>query len=653
MPKSLVLGNGHMLLCFDDKARVRDFYYHHVGLENHAGSGCVHRIGIMIDGEFSWIEDVSWQVQIAYQQDSLVSKIRMINENLGIALNFKDTVYNEKCIFLRNVTVENLWDSKRAVKIFFHQQFRIYDTERRDTGYYDPDRKIITHYEGRRVFIVGGRQAGKSFDDYCVGNYGIEGKEGTWRDAEDGMLAKNPIEHGPVDSVIAFTFEVEGKGKKVVDYWVVAAKILAEARSLHDHVLARTPNHLMESTEDYWRAWVNKSKIDFKDLDEESIDLFKRSLLIIRTHSGNEGGIVASADSDMLQYGRDTYAYVWPRDGAFVAMSLIQAKHFSIARKFFEFCNDVISEDGYFFHKYRSDKSIGSSWHPWAKEGKKQLAIQEDETALILYSLWEYYEATLNIEFIESIYNSLIKKAAEFMYHYRDKRTGLPKESYDIWEQDYGTSTFSSSTVYGGFIAASKFAEILGKEDDMEKYRHEAEEIKLLILKYLHNSNNGYFYKRITSSKEGFNFDDTIDISSFFGLFYFNIIDIDDPMLDDAFSVVERELFCDTKIGGVMRYVGDKYHQVHDNLTGNPWIITTLWVAQYRIKKSKTLNELEEVKKVFDWVCRHATTAGILPEQINSDTGEHLSAAPLTWSHSEYVTTILQYLKKREELEGR
>lgn len=237
------------------------------------------------------------------------------------------------------------------------------------------------------------------------------------------------------------------------------------------------------------------------------------------------------------------------------------------------------------------------------------------------------------------------------MYHYRDKRTGLPKESYDLWEQDYGTSTFTSSTVYGGLLAASKFAEVLGKEEDAKKFLHEAEEIKMLIVKYLHNNNNGYFYKRITSNEEGFGFDDTIDISSFFGLFYFGILDINDPMLDEAFDVVERELLCDTKVGGVMRYVGDEYNRVSDNAPANPWIITTLWVAQYRIKKAKSLAELNETRNVFDWVCAQTTTAGLLPEQVSSETGEHLSTAPLTWSHSEYVTTVIEYLRKREELE--
>lgn len=76
---------------------------------------------------------------------------------------------------------------------------------------------------------------------------------------------------------------------------------------------------------------------------------------------------------------------------------------------FFNFCNDIVSEKGYFMHKYRPDKSLGSSWHPWISGGRKHLPIQEDETALVLYALWRYFELSRDIEFIEGIYNSFIK----------------------------------------------------------------------------------------------------------------------------------------------------------------------------------------------------------------------------------------------------
>ncbi len=46
MPKSLVLGNGNMLITFDKRAQVKDFYFPYVGLENQAGSLFTHRIGL-------------------------------------------------------------------------------------------------------------------------------------------------------------------------------------------------------------------------------------------------------------------------------------------------------------------------------------------------------------------------------------------------------------------------------------------------------------------------------------------------------------------------------------------------------------------------------------------------------------------------------
>src|SRR3989344_4069894 len=104
-------------------------------------------------------------------------------------------------------------------------------------------------------------------------------------------------------------------------------------------------------------------------------------------------------------------------------------------------------------HKYRPDKSLGSSWHPWVRDGQKQFPIQEDETALVIYALWEHYQLSRDLEFIESIYNSLIKKATDFMVSYLDEKTGLPRASYDIWEQKYGISTFTASSVYGALTA--------------------------------------------------------------------------------------------------------------------------------------------------------------------------------------------------------
>ncbi len=650
MPKALVLGNGRILLCLDKRGQLRDFYYHYVGLENHIGQDCLHRIGVMAGGAFSWLADPDWKISVAYSNETFSSKIKAKNKKLAVELDFSDLVYNKKNIFLRKVSVKNHSKEAKQIKVFFHQQFRIYYTTRRDTAYFDPERKRIVHYEGRRVFSISGQSDGKSFDDYSIGNYGIEGKDGTWKDAEDGILSKNPIEHGPVDSVIAFSLDLDGDATKEIDYWITVGKTFKKANELHDEVVAKTPDHFRRATESFWRAWTRKGTQDFADLEKEIVDFYRTSLFIIRTHTGEKGEIIASGDSDMLQYGKDTYAYVWPRDGALVATALDKAGYSNITRAFYEFCQETISDEGYFYHKYLCDRSIGSSWHPWSFQGKKRLAIQEDETALVLWGLEKHYDSSGDLEFIETIYNPLIKKAADFMCVYRDEKTGLPGGSYDIWEQDFAIATFTASSVYGGLMAASKFANLLGKKKDYQAYKKTAQEIKQKIIKFLYNEKANFFYKSLEAGTSKLSHNETIDMSSFFGIFYFNVLNKEDPKLLKSYEEVKKRLFCPTPIGGVIRYEGDEFHRVSETDPPNPWFITTFWKAQYEISCAKNKEELEKTKDALRWAIQYATPSGMLSEQIKSDTGEQISASPLVWSHAEFVMTVLEYVKKYKEL---
>jgi len=301
-------------------------------------------------------------------------------------------------------------------------------------------------------------------------------------------------------------------------------------------------------------------------------------------------------------------------------------------------------------HKYRPDKSIGSSWHPWVSDGRKQYPIQEDETALVLYALWKYYEISKDLEFVESIYNSLIKEAAEFMVNYRDEKTGLPKASYDIWEQYYGISTFTSSAVFGALVAATKFALLLGKEKSAEKYKEAAETIKKAILKYLYDDKESFFYKMIHTGEKQIVIDRTMDVSAIYGIYKFGVLDIIDPKVKKAIEKTIDRLEVKTEIGGIARYEGDTYHHKGGNYPGNPWIITTMWIAQYYVSIAKSESDLELVKRYLSWAVKYANPAGILPEQLDPYSGEHLSASPLVESHGEFVTTVISYLEKLEEL---
>ena len=342
---------------------------------------------------------------------------------------------------------------------------------------------------------------------------------------------------------------------------------------------------------------------------------------------------------------------MWPRDGAFSAIAFGMTGDVNVSERFFEFCNNVITDDGYFMHKYRSDESLGSSWHPWMRNGKIELPIQEDETALVLIALWQHYMQTKDLEFIEKIYNSLVKRAADFMVSYREPRTRLPKASYDLWEEKFGIHTFTAASVYKALICAAKFSKLLGKEKSEQIYTTAAFEIRQSILNYLYDEETGIFVKMINVAEDGkITTDRTLDMSSIYGVFAYDILDIEDPRLSRAVKQIEERVELKTSVGGVARYEGDVYFRDTTGVPGNPWIITTLWLAQYYIARAKNEHDLDPVHKWLAWAARHTSKSGLFSEQLHAYSGEPISATPLTWSHAEYIITVIKYLNKLEEL---
>lgn len=639
-----------MLIGIDQHAQVADFYWEYVGLEDHLSGNAVNRVGVWAEGQFSWLSDGDWNIAADYRHETLSGYTVAVNDKLGVELIFQDVVYNEKPIFMRQITVKNKLDRAREIKVFFGHQFRMYGEVKKDTVYYDPSERVIVHYKGRRVAVIGGSiEENDSFNQYSVGLSEIEGKEGTWRDAEDGHLTSNSIEHGTVDSTIGFEKNVEANEEFSFYIWVCMGKTLEDAKSSHRYIIHSHPDHILKSTRDYWFAWVNKNTFSFHGLDNRASELFKKSLLIMRTHVDNTGAIIASGDSDMLWHGRDNYSYVWMRDAALTAISLDRAGYYEVVRNFYKFSRDVISEEGYFHHRYRCDKALGSSWHPWVQDGKPRVPIQEDETALVIYALWTHYEYTKDLEFIESMYNPVIKKASDFMVGYRTSNK-LPKSSYDLWEEKFGVHTFTAATVCAALDVSARFARILGKRMDEHMFSQASREIRHAMLEHLFNEENNYFYKSIKLEDGELLHDKTVDASTFYGLFKFGILDIDDERLTRAKHVLEQKLMTPGEFGNVVRYENDQYFTQHPDTQGNPWIITTLWLAQYYIKKAKREEDLGIVKDYINWVVRCALPSGVLSEQIDPYSGRQLSAAPLTWSHAEYVTTIIEYLEKLEEM---
>ena len=90
MAKSIMLGNGYILVGLDKFGQVKDFYFHYPGLENHVSENLTHKIGMFLDNRFTWIDEASWSVEVGSIKGTMASDMVARNSELGIELRFND-----------------------------------------------------------------------------------------------------------------------------------------------------------------------------------------------------------------------------------------------------------------------------------------------------------------------------------------------------------------------------------------------------------------------------------------------------------------------------------------------------------------------------------------------------------------------------------
>ncbi len=646
MARSVILGNSGLTVGLNEKGLVHDFYYPYVGLENLTTSRMQpHHIGVWISGSFSWLGDAEWDMHVDFEETALVSNITATHKKTGVFLLFQDFVDCNFDIFGRKVKVVNTTDTDIEVRLFFHQVFQISALGRADTAMYVPDGHYMLDYKGRcSILSYAEVENGDAFDQYAAGNAGIEGKEGTFRDSEDGELSMSAVEHGGVDSTIRVSLKLAPQEKKHVHYWLAVADTQQRLEVLHEEMLGSGFNKRLHATYQHWHEWLSRVDDTCQNLDIRYATSLKKSMMVIKAHTDEHGGIIASCDSSIYNYGRDYYSYVWPRDGAFVMWPLIKLGYTAEPKAFFEFCRSIMHPDGYMMHKYQPDRAIGSTWHPLVHNNRRELAIQEDETAIVVFMLSEYLKYSNDKEFVDGLYDSFIKPACEFMVGFVDEQTGLPHASYDLWEEKFLSSTYTTAITYRALLEAAVIAERNNKLDDSRAWSNAAKNLKLQAGEYF-DEDKGALIKGFLLHDEDVKFDKTLDVSSLYGAWMFDF----SPKQHIAHTVaqIESTLLDRSPAGGSPRYEHDAYFRSNPAHMGNPWFVTTLWMAQFYASIDKT----EETKKYVDWTLAHALPSGVLSEQVNPETGAVVGVTPLVWSHAELINTLLA-LNRQNKLDA-
>lgn len=399
---AVLLANGRLAVELDQFGRVSSLSFPHVGREvqnRHA----VHRLGVWVDGEFSWIDDGSWQVTLRLPQGALVAHTVLKHERLGLVLECDDFVDSKVNVFGRNIHVVNLRTETRQVRLSLHQAFRLYDDGQAiDTAQYVEASRALLHYRGWRAFAVGLRTFdGRDFDRWTVGRFGA-GLDGAWRDAEDGELAGCPHEYGMTDSVLGCSLRLAALASDRCTYWLAAGTSIKEALGLHEKTRSVGLVRSLARTTDFWHKWLSPGFRAAQKLPLPHRKAFINSLLTLRAHADEHGLILTDGSAGNCRL----------HDAAFALWPLIRLGYGNEAAMFFEACQRIFEADGYFAPAYYTDSEPAATDAAWSQD---RPPMRLRDAAAVLFIFCQFATSRVGAERSRQLYQSVAAKVAIFV----------------------------------------------------------------------------------------------------------------------------------------------------------------------------------------------------------------------------------------------
>lgn len=387
------------------------------------------------------------------------------------------------------------------------------------------------------------------------------------------------------------------------------------------------------NTKSYWRKYVKdhnglKLKEPETAYEERIYEIYKRSILLFPLLINSEtGAIIASPeiDENFTKCGR--YAYCWPRDAVFMTKAMDILKMQKETEKFYKvFCKKTQSKNGMWEQRFYTDGKLAPCW-----------GYQIDETASVVYGVYEHYKYTKSEKFLKDNLQ-MCEKAVDFLKRYVTdifEETYKYHVSYDLWEMCEGVHLYSLASIYSAFDCMLKIYDVLGKdvsefennrlkEEKIAKSKKEIEKLQLELKKYINKNMYDEEKKTYVRNPE----DKKMDISILGAVTPFNVFK---PKEKKIQNTVERiNLSLRTYTGGYQRFENDNY------MNGNPWPIANLWMTLYYLETG----EKKKAKETFDFVIKTAGKHYFLGEQVNNETLKPNWVIGLGWSHAMFIIVL-------------
>lgn len=628
-----VIGNSSMLGCLTRSGEIVRLFWPNIDYPQHIDS---MQVGVFFAGSrysTMWLHGEDFSHSQRYISETNILETVSTHRYGSLKVIQLDYVLPEIDILVRSYQLENTGDCCIEPGIVLFSSFITTNPDLRST-LFDFDTDSLIFYSHKYYISFSSKSESYQFQ---LGNNAYEAARSSELCGNDsiGMMS---------DAAVSWKLGCINPGeRRTFTLNICASDTLKGVKSLVRSTRNSDASVDYENTRNYWHGFLrNARQVNTGRSDVDN--LYKRSLLVFKLMADKKaGGLLAAPeiDEEFTRSGR--YAYCWLRDAAFITSALDRSGLTETVDKFYKWAAKVQDDDGVWHQRYHIDGNLAPSW-----------GIQIDETGTAIWGMLQHFKATNNVGFLREMWGS-VKKAVGFLTGFMDPETGLPAPSFDLWEERFGEHAYSSAAVYGGIKAAIEIAGILGEtEVNTRTWELTAENIRKSILRNFWKEHELRFIRSVRTKLNPWGaepsshttvikvnpkghcrdvtFEDwTVDISLLGLSVPFDVFEADDGRIEKTAGLVERVLTVHN-VGGIKRYEHDNY------IGGNPWIIATLWLALYYIKKK----DYERAKSYFEWAVKGRTELDLLPEQVSRDDGRPAWVIPLTWSHAMFVLVLIE-----------
>ncbi|MBD2871288.1 glycoside hydrolase family 15 protein [Paenibacillus arenilitoris] len=627
-----IIGNSKFLASLGRTGRMYRLWWPNIDFPQHVDAV---RTGLQREGgSVAWFDEEGggWTHEAAYVPATNILRVQARSAADPVKVSSLHFAVPGEDLIVREYTFTNESDEAVSFSFIMHSSFRIGENKLYNTTMFNEAEDALVHFRHRYYFAL-------SSANVCAGyQAGL-----AWEDAQGGELGGSVIDMRP-DGALKWKIDGLAPGASAtIPVYIAAghdeAGVLRQMRAAK----RKPSSEWRTATENYWRTFLAAATPCPLD-DAEIAVLYERSLLMFKLMSDEAtGSIIAAPEFDENFSRCGGYSYCWGRDAAFITAALDKAGLGELSDRFYAWTLTAQSPDGSWQQRHYHDGSLAPSW-----------GLQIDEGSSILWGMWQHYLEKRDGSFAEKVWPA-VEQGASFLIGFLDPESGLPRPSIDLWEEREASHTYSSAAVYGGLTAAASFAGLAGRADLAADWTAAAERISAAIVDDCWNGQAGSFYRgvnltvkpakyeqAVAAGAEGYvaelakgykkhvlKHDAVLDISLLGLAVPFGAVPADHDYMRRTADAVEQALTV-PGVGGIKRYEDDTY------VGGNPWILTTLWLAHYRIRTGS----IDEAKRLLKWAMAHRTETGLLPEQVDKTTGGTAWVVPLTWSHAMFVLTV-------------